>query len=432
MKGKIIPRTAYEVYFIEAEKKRPGRQEIRKALRSLHPFYSSTNSFYGCSCMIANKRFEMVTVFAHPRTISERVFSPHLRTQTQTLVARFAHESPCVIRAPGELLVLKERPESIRLSGHGEEPDKAMKVDRDMAEIIDERSMLRKILLRGTPILAIAAVFPVVFAIACATINQDRGLNAERHESSAEIQTASAPIPEPAHEKRDFFSCLKEDIEAVNECAGVILSYRYDCQKQATTSMKMYGGKIAKLGERLKKAEGMSGVSIPAVSFGNEFPEYTVFCARADGHEKKAASLDWSKEQTLEASCAKNRVKIKGITLSPFAECSLGMEPQALGSCISLLGDFCDRESIDIKTCTIDSGKEFSVSVSFADTDETRKKNVPDADSIQRAFRRPVKDAEKTKPKGNTVIGKISEDGKKTVTFRKNDMGKISTEGGLK
>lgn len=432
MKGKVIPRTAYEVYFIEAEKKRPGRQEIRKALRSLHPFYSNKNIFSGSSCMIANKRFEMVTVFAQPRTISERIFLPNLRTQTQILVTRFAHESPCVIRAPGELLVLKEFPESIRLSGHGEEPDKAMKVDHDMAEIIDERNTLQKILVPGTPILAIATLLPVVFAIACATISQDRELNADRHEIGTETQNASIPIPEPAHEKRDFFSCLKEDIEAVNTCEGVILSYRYDCQKQATTSMKIYGGKIAKLGEGLKKVEGMSSVSIPAISFGNGFPEYTVFCERADGHEKKAASLDWSKEQTLEASCAKNSVTIKGITLSPFAECSFGMEPQALGPCISLLGDFCDRESIDIKTCVIDSGKEFSVSVSFADMDDKLKKNVPDADSIQRAFRLPVTCAEKTKPNGNPVIGKISEDGKKTVTFRINEMGKISTEGGLK
>ena len=266
-------------------------------------------------------------------------------------------------------------------------------------------------------------MFPLPFAIACASINHGEAQDAKPNA----VQSVSVPV----HESADFFSCLKEDIEAVDDSGGLIESWRYDGHTPTRVSMKISGGKIAELGERLTKVSSISDISIPGVSFEKGWPEYTVSCTRAAGSEKKEAALDWSQEQDLETACAKVGIKIEKLSLSPAAECSFGMEAGALSSCISLLATFCDRESLDIKIGAINSGNGFSVTVTFADRNETRTAKAPNAESIARAFRLPAKRAEKKDTDMHQVVGKISEGGKKPVTFRKNVTGKIRDEGGF-
>lgn len=430
MSRNIIPRTEYEIYFLGIDKVRPGKAAVRQYLRAHHPLYSNDFPIDRRPCGIAGKRFEMITVFARKRTLMERIFANRKTTQTQALVAHFSKHSPCIVRAPNELLVLGETPESVNLQNTNSNTNRGAPADYTITKIDDVLSAENALSSRGTVILAIAILIPVAFAIACATIRHDSPYDLKQKTQSETTRRSPAATPETIPRAHDFFSCLKADIDAVNASGGRIVSYHYDGGPTEKISIKSAGGDIATLGEALGKSADIAGLTIPGISFGNGYPECTVSYSRIHGAEKRATSLTWQTVRKLEANFAGATVKPEKIKLVPQIECSFLMEASDLPACIDSVADWCKRESLDVRTISIDTGARTSVTVAFAKIPESITIGTPDKLAIRKAFRLAAETtAKKQTAKSNTIVGKISEEGKTAFTFRKDDAGKIRHEG---
>lgn len=434
MSRRTIPRAEYEVYFFRIDKARPGKTAVRQYLRAHHPLYSNDVPISRASCTIAGKRFEMITVFARRRTLTELIFARRKRTQTQALVERFASKVPCVVRAPDELLLLNENPESVNLQNAHKDTKRVPPADCTITETDDILSAERRLPSRGAVILAIAILIPLAFAIACATIRQDRRYNLKPKTHTETTRTIpAATTTETIPRAHDFFTCFKADIDAVNASGGRILSYRYDGGSIEKIAIKVAGGKIATLGETLEKNGDVAGLSIPGISFGNGYSECTVSYSRTNGAEKRTASLTWQSVRKLEENCAGAALKPERIKLVPQTECSFRIEQSGLTDCIDSIANWCKRESLDVKTISIDAGAQTSVMVIFAETAVNITEGTPDRLAIEKAFCLTANaTVRKQTDLSNVIVGKISEVGKTAFTFRKDDSGKIRQEGGMK